>query len=90
MAQNIIQQKIKVQADACYLALIQNDVFAVDRLAVKISATGNAYISPKFPMSYILPGDMLIILNWCNDHNISAKVVCYLSTPSVKFEGYAL
>ena len=90
MAQNIIQQKMKVQADACYLALIQNDVFAVDRIAVKISATGNAFISPKFPMSYMFPSDMLFILDWCSEHRISAQVVCYLSAPSVKFEGYAL
>lgn len=90
MAQNIIQRKMKVQADACYLALIQNDVFAVDRIAVKISTTGNAFISPKFPMGYMFPSDMLFILDWCSEHRISAQVVCYLSAPSVKFEGYAL
>ena len=90
MAQNIILRKMKVQADACYLALIQNDVFAVDRIAVKISATGNAFISPKFPMGYMLPSDMVFILDWCSEHGISALVVCYLSAPSVKFEGYAL
>lgn len=90
MAQNIIQQKMKVQADACYLSLIQNDIFAVDRIAVKISATGNAFISPKFPMSYMFTSDMLFILDWCHEHNISARVVCYLSTPSVKFEDNAL
>lgn len=90
MEHYIKQQKMKVQAVACYLALIQNDIYAVDRIAVKISATGNAFISPKFPLEYMLPCDMLFILDWCHEHGISALVVCYLHRPSVMFEGYAL
>lgn len=90
MAQNIIQQKMQEQANACYLALIQNDKMAVGRVVVKMSAIGNAFISPKFPMGYMLPSDMVFILDWCSEHGISALVVCYLHNPSIKFEGYAL
>lgn len=90
MAQNIIQQKMQEQANACYLALIQNDKMAVTRVVVRVSAIGNAFITPRFPMRYMFPSDMLLILDWCSEHRISAQVVCHLSAPSVKFEGYAL
>ena len=90
MKLNIIQQKMKVQVDACYLALIQNDKMAVGRVVVKVSPMGSAFITPRFPINNMLPSDMVFVLDWCNEHGISALVFCYLHRPSIKFEGYAL